>query len=109
MRLICRVAVLAHPPSSSRTFSVSMYQELIASIAVMWRLFVYILVLGILGVPFAKQGLAQDSDANDRFSPTENADVEELRSEVEELRRLVAERNVSAQNMLDPSWEISIR
>ncbi|MGB5689961.1 MAG: hypothetical protein WBM45_11845, partial [Woeseiaceae bacterium] len=72
-----------------------MYQGLIPRITVKWRLFIFILVLGILGVPLAKQGLTQDSDAQTRLSPTENADVEELRSEVEELRRLVAERNVS--------------
>ena len=60
------------------------------------------LVLGILGVPLAKQGLTQDSDAKTRLSPTENAEVEELRSEVEELRRLVAERNVSTQDLLQP-------
>ena len=79
-----------------------MYQGLIARIAVMWRLFIFILVLGILGVPLAKQGLTQDSDAKTRLSPTENADVEELRSEVEELRRLVDERNVSTQDLLEP-------
>ena len=102
MRLICSVADLVQPPSSSRTFAISMYQELIASMAVMWRLFIFIMVWGILGVPLARQGLAQDSDANIRFSPTENAYVEELRLEVEELRRLVAERNVSTQDLLEP-------
>ena len=79
-----------------------MYQGLIARNAVMWRLFIFILVLGILSGPLAKQGLSQDLDAETRFSPTENADVEELRSEVEQLRRLVAERNVSAQDLLEP-------
>ncbi len=102
MRLICSVAVLVQPQSSSRMFAISMYQGLIAKIAVMWRQFIFTLVLGILSGPLAKQGLTQDSDVMTRLSPTENADVEELRFEVEELRRLVAERNVSAQNLLEP-------